>query len=78
MYLTDNPNLTVEVCEARDPDKIFARNAEVSLLRKKLNDNGLTWTRSGVDFPATTKVEKPENKIFKEVFEHVRYGKEGS
>lgn len=36
-------------------NKICARNAEISLLRNKLNVNGITWSRTGVDFPATTK-----------------------
>ena len=43
-------------------DKLFERTKEVSRLRQKLNENGLTWTVTGVDFPATTK--QPENKYY--------------
>lgn len=42
--------------------KICARNAELLVLRKRLNENGLTWTATGIDFPATTK--QPEDKLF--------------
>ena len=34
-------------------DKLFERTKEVSRLRQKLNENGLTWSVTGVDFPAT-------------------------
>lgn len=34
-------------------EKLFNRNKEVSRLRQKLNENGLTWTATGIDFPAT-------------------------
>ena len=42
-------------------NKLYARNKEIFRLRAKLNENGLTWTKSGIDFPAT---QKPENKLF--------------
>lgn len=42
-------------------DKLFERTKEVSRLRQKLNENGLTWTATGIDFPAT---QKPENILF--------------
>ena len=40
-------------------EKLYHRNCEIFSLRDKLNANGLTWTKSGIDFPATT---KPEDK----------------
>lgn len=42
-------------------DKLYDRNKEIMRLRHKLNINGLTWTETGVDFPAT---QKPENILF--------------
>lgn len=36
--------------------RLFDRSREIMKMRKKLNDNGLTWTETGVDFPATVKV----------------------
>lgn len=48
-------------CLAYANDKLYERNKEISRLRQKLNENGLTWTATGIDFPAT---QKPENKLF--------------
>ena len=42
-------------------NKLYERNKEIMRLRHKLNINGLTWTETGVDFPAT---QKPENILF--------------
>ena len=56
----ENAELKVKMAEKEETidylnNKLFARTKEVSRLRKKLNENGLTWTVTGVDFPATTK-----------------------
>lgn len=34
-------------------DKLYERNKEIFRLRDRLNKNGITFTESGVDFPAT-------------------------
>lgn len=44
-------------------DKLFERTKEVSRLRKKLNDHGITWSITGVDFPATSKIPDPIQDI---------------
>lgn len=63
----ENAELKVKIAEKEETidylnNKLFARTKEVSRLRQKLNEHGLTWTESGVDFPATTK--QPENKYY--------------
>ena len=63
----ENAELKVKMAEKEETidylnNKLFARTKEVSRLRQKLNENGLTWTVTGVDFPATTK--QPENKYY--------------
>lgn len=46
-------------------NKLFASTAEVSILRRKLNENGLTWTSTGIDYPATIKIPDPSQDINK-------------
>lgn len=63
----ENAELKVKMAEKEETidyinNKLFERTKEVSRLRQKLNENGLTWTVTGVDFPATTK--QPENKYY--------------
>ena len=63
----ENAKLKVKMAEKEETidylnNKLFARTKEVSRLRQKLNEHGLTWTVTGVDFPATTK--QPENKYY--------------
>ena len=43
---------------------IKARDKEILRLRRILNDHHISYKVNNIDFPATTKVEKPENKIF--------------
>ena len=43
---------------------IKARDKEILRLRRILNDHHISYKINNIDFPATTKVEKPENKIF--------------
>ena len=43
---------------------IKSLKSENDLLKALLHQNGICYLATSVDFPATTKVEKPENKIF--------------
>ena len=52
----DKKNETIDYLN----EKLFERNREVSRLRTKLNENGLSFTISGVDFP----IIRSENKLF--------------
>lgn len=45
-------------------DKIYQLNSEISRLRRKLNENGLTWSASGIDFPNTQKGGFEDSNIF--------------
>lgn len=45
-------------------DKISELNAEISRLRRKLNENGITWSVSGIDFPNSTKGGFEGSNIF--------------
>lgn len=45
-------------------DKIYELNAEISRLRRKLNENGITWSVSGIDFPNTQKGGFEDSNIF--------------
>lgn len=52
-----------ELLRAR-AEKIYELNAEISRLRRKLNENGLTWSVSGIDFPNTQKGGFEDSNIF--------------
>ena len=43
---------------------IKSLKSENDLLKALLHQNGICYSATSVDFPATTKVEKPENKLF--------------
>lgn len=43
---------------------IKARDKEILRLRRILDDRHISYKVNNIDFLATTKVEKPENKLF--------------
>lgn len=45
-------------------DMLYQLNSEISRLRRKLNENGLTWSASGIDFPNTQKGGFEDSNIF--------------
>ena len=47
--------------------KNFDRTHEIMRLRSLLNKNGICWSESGIDFPATSKILNSEdiNRILK-------------
>ena len=45
-------------------ETIYKLNAEISRLRRKLNENGITWSVSGIDFPNSQKGGFEGSNIF--------------